>query len=127
MEISLHLKPFAVCRLLFAVCRLIYCRLSPDCQLSTTNPARPTQASTPTTTAPTTPILTLELRHPTPVEALRLALALVRRRVDPRRASLRLGPPERPIGRAACPPNAAIVACAWFQFQLASPTHRQLL
>lgn len=37
MEISLHLKPLPLAAV--AVCRLIYCRLSPDCQLSTTNRA----------------------------------------------------------------------------------------
>lgn len=37
MEISLHLKPLPLAAV--AVCCLIYYRLSPDCQLSTTNRA----------------------------------------------------------------------------------------
>lgn len=57
MEISLHLKPLPLAAV--AVCRLIYCRLSPDCQLSTTNRAtRAKQQQQQNQTKPT-PTLTL--------------------------------------------------------------------
>lgn len=127
MEISLHLKPLPLAAV--AVCRLIYCRLSPDCQLSTTN--RATRAK--------------QQQHQTKPNQRRLWLWLRRQRhqrlllhrrrlptLDTRHQSTARGSQSRatvwftsvsvlfhfvrpsvclsaapPIGRVACPPNAA--------------------
>lgn len=118
MEISLHLKPLPLAAV--AVCHLIYCRLSPDCQLSTTNRAtnrtKPNADSDCDFVASAISVSSCSIavcRHSIPDTSRR-------RRVDPslgpRYGSLRLCfyftpsvclSAAPPIGRVACPPNAA--------------------
>lgn len=127
MEISLHLKPLPLAAV--AVCHLIYCRLSPDCQLSTTNRATSRTKPKPNQTnadsdcdfvASAISVSSCSIvvcRHSIPDTSRR-------RRVDPRlgprygslrlcfyfSSSVRLSlclSAAPPIGRVACPPNAA--------------------